>query len=174
MLCLKTIENQKNPPQPTPHSYPPTWGIWYLKATFSYRCMVFSSPCSAVLSVPVPQIRRHSTVPQGSQHHHDICPPAPSPDNISRRGGLSGVHNIRKKYGKITVSRFLNLFSVLKLFIASQRPRRPPETFLEPVASFSQSISPWRSMATPFIPKMISFVRTCTSQITHFPKPDLN
>jgi hypothetical protein len=27
-ISPKTIENPQNPPPPTPHSYPPTWGIW--------------------------------------------------------------------------------------------------------------------------------------------------
>ena len=40
---------------------------------------------------------------------------------------------------------------------------------LRPVASFSQSMSPWRAMATPFTPEMTSTFRTFTSQITYFP-----
>ena len=51
---------------------------------------------------------------------------------------------------------------ILDKNIASQRPGRYLETFLEPVASFSQSMSLWRSMATTFTPKMTSTVRTCT------------
>ena len=39
---------------------------------------------------------------------------------------------------------------------------------LEPVASFSQSMSPWRSTATPFTPKITKCVRTCTSHVTTF------
>ena len=38
--------------------------------------------------------------------------------------------------------------------MASRRPQRYLETFLDPVASFSQSMSPYRSTATPFIPKI--------------------
>ena len=46
-------------------------------------------------------------------------------------------------------------------FIASRRPRRPPETFLEPVAPFSQSMSPYRPTTTPFIPKITLFLCSC-------------
>ena len=61
--------------------------------------------------------------------------------------------------------------------MASRRSGRHLKTFLEPVASVSQSISPWRSMATPFTPKTtqhFDLFRTCTSHTTHFPKLDLN
>ena len=38
--------------------------------------------------------------------------------------------------------------------MVSRRPGRYLKTFLEPVASFSLSMSPWRAMGTPFVPKI--------------------
>ena len=38
--------------------------------------------------------------------------------------------------------------------MASQSPQNPLKTFLKPVASFSQSIGPFRGMPTPFMPKI--------------------
>ena len=38
--------------------------------------------------------------------------------------------------------------------MASQSPRNHLKTFLEPVASFSQSLGPFRATATPFMPKI--------------------
>ena len=46
--------------------------------------------------------------------------------------------------------------------MASQRPGRYLETFLEPVASFSQSMSPWRATATHFRPEITYFGRPKT------------
>ena len=40
------------------------------------------------------------------------------------------------------------------LKMVSQRPGRYLKTFLDPVASFSQSMSPYRSTTTPFIQKL--------------------
>ena len=40
--------------------------------------------------------------------------------------------------------------------MASRRPGRYLETFLEPAASLWLSMSPWRATATPFVPKMIN------------------
>ena len=37
--------------------------------------------------------------------------------------------------------------------MVSRRPGRHLKTFLEPVASFSLSMSPWRAMVTPNVPK---------------------
>ena len=37
--------------------------------------------------------------------------------------------------------------------MTSRRPGSHLKTFLEPVASFSLSMSPWRAMATPNVPK---------------------
>ena len=50
-----------------------------------------------------------------------------------------------------------------------RRPGRYLKTFLEPVASFSQSMSPFRATATPFIHKITKDHRTIISQITIFP-----
>ena len=55
------------------------------------------------------------------------------------------------------------------IFMASLRPGRYLETFLEPVASFCQSMSPWRAMATPFMPEITKYYRTFMSQISDFP-----
>ena len=52
-------------------------------------------------------------------------------------------------------------------------PGRYLKMILRPVASFSQSMSPWRATATHFMPEMTSFFRTCTSQITYFVKLSL-
>ena len=52
--------------------------------------------------------------------------------------------------------------------MASRRPRRYLKTFLEPVASFSQSMSPFRAMATPFVPEITKSYRTLSSRITDF------
>ena len=47
--------------------------------------------------------------------------------------------------------------------MASRRPGRYLETFLEPVASFSQSMSPYRATPTPFTPKIMTFSLPATS-----------
>ncbi len=52
---------------------------------------------------------------------------------------------------------FWTLAAIFNFFMASQRPGRYLETFLEPVASFSQSISPYRPMAIPFVPNITTF-----------------
>ena len=44
-----------------------------------------------------------------------------------------------------------------EFYMASRRPQRYLETFLEPVASFSQSMSPYRATPTPFTPKIMTF-----------------
>ena len=46
---------------------------------------------------------------------------------------------------------------IFEFYMASQRPQRYLETFLEPVASFSQSMSPYRATPTPFTPKIMTF-----------------
>ena len=50
-----------------------------------------------------------------------------------------------------------------KKSMVSSRPRRHLKTFLRLVASFSLSMSPWRAMATPFVPILMIFVdfRAC-------------
>ena len=52
--------------------------------------------------------------------------------------------------------------------MVSQRPRRYLQTFLDPAASFSQSMSPYRSTTTPFTPEIITCLRTCTSRTPLF------
>ena len=52
--------------------------------------------------------------------------------------------------------------------MVSQKPGRYLKTFLEPVASFSQSMSPFRAMATPFVPEITKYYRTLVSRITDF------
>ena len=85
--------------------------------------------------------------------------------NISRRGGISGVHNIRKNTVKSNVGGFSTFFAFFNFFIASRRPRRPPETFLEPVAPFSQSMGPYRATTPPFIPKSM-LLRVLVTSVT--------
>ncbi len=48
---------------------------------------------------------------------------------------------------------FRTLAAIFEFYMASQKPRNPLKTFLEPVASFSQSMGPFRAMAPPFMPK---------------------
>ena len=54
--------------------------------------------------------------------------------------------------------------------MASRRPGRYLKTFLEPTASFCQSMSPCRATATPFMPEITKYYGTLMSQITDFPK----
>ena len=79
--------------------------------------------------------------------------------NIGPWCGISGV----QIYGKIQdfriFSYFRYFFAFFKFFIGSLGPGRHLETFLEPVASFSQSISPWRATATHFRPEITYFGR---------------
>ena len=56
-----------------------------------------------------------------------------------------------------------------EFYMVSRRPGRYLKTFLEPVASFSQSMSPFRAMATPFMPEITKYHRTPISRITDFP-----
>ena len=53
--------------------------------------------------------------------------------------------------------------------MVSRKPGRHLKTFLEPVASFSQSMGPFRAMATPFMPEVTKSYRTLISRITDFP-----
>ena len=50
---------------------------------------------------------------------------------------------------------FPTLATIFEFFMASQRPGRYLKTFLEPTASFSQSMGPFRATATPFMPKTV-------------------
>ena len=50
---------------------------------------------------------------------------------------------------------FRTLGTFFEFYLASQRPRSHLKTFLEPVASFSQSMSPFRATPPPFMPKSI-------------------
>ena len=71
---------------------------------------------------------------------------------------IEHISRIYGKYGKIQIFRFLGFSTILVIFnfyIRFFRPRRHLESFLEPVASFSQSMSPWRAMATPFMAEII-------------------
>ena len=56
--------------------------------------------------------------------------------------------------------------------MASRRSERYLETFLDPVAPFSQSMSPYRAPATPFTPKMMIFRRPATSVNPPFSSSD--
>ena len=49
---------------------------------------------------------------------------------------------------------FRTLSAIFEFYMASQKPRRHLKPFLEPVAPFSQSLGPFRGMATSFIPNM--------------------
>ena len=53
-------------------------------------------------------------------------------------------------------------------YMASRRPGRHLKIFLEPVASFSQSMGPYRATATPFTPKIAHFLCFCHAQKTWF------
>ena len=85
-------------------------------------------------------------------------------DNISAAGRYIGSSNIWK------IREFWNFRRpFVEYYRVSRRPGRYLETFLEPVALFCQSTSPWRAMATPFMPKITEYYRTLVSQITDFP-----
>ena len=64
----------------------------------------------------------------------------------------------------------LTLAAIFEFYMTSQRPGRYLETFLESVASFFQSMSPFRAMATPSTPEITKYDRTFMSQITDFSK----
>ena len=64
-------------------------------------------------------------------------------------------------------STFLIFFGFFYFFIKYLGRQRDLEGFLEPMASFSQSMSPWRATATHFMSKITSNFRSCTSQITY-------
>ena len=70
-----------------------------------------------------------------------------------------GSSNIRKIRDFRIFLNFQYCSHFFKLFIGSLGPGRHLETFLEPVASFSQSISPWRATATHFRPEITYFGR---------------
>ena len=53
---------------------------------------------------------------------------------------------------------FRTLAAIFEFYMASQSPQSHVKIFLEPVASFSQSLSPFRAMATPFIPNITTFI----------------
>ena len=77
---------------------------------------------------------------------------------------------VRSKSVATICTKNIVLYSIaglLYFFIGFLGPRRHLESFLEPVASFSQSMSPWRATATPFMSKMPSSYLTLTSQITN-------
>ena len=59
--------------------------------------------------------------------------------------------------------RFFMCLVIFEFYMASRRPGRYLETFLEPVASFSQSMSPYRATPTPFTPKIMPFPRPTPS-----------
>ena len=55
---------------------------------------------------------------------------------------------------------FLNVFG---RFTLSRKPRRVFKSFLGAVARYTQILSPWRAMATPFVSKVIEKPRNCAS-----------
>ena len=55
---------------------------------------------------------------------------------------------------------FRTLAAIFEFYMASQSPWNPLKTFREPVASFSQSLGPFRATAIPFMPKIIT-MKTC-------------
>ena len=63
---------------------------------------------------------------------------------------------------------FVDVFWILLMCVVSQRPGRYLETFLDPVAPFSQSISPSRPTTTPFSPDITKFCRTRPPQSLDF------
>ncbi len=60
---------------------------------------------------------------------------------------------------------FRTLSAFFELYMASQSPRSHLKTFLEPAASFSQSLGPYRPTATPIMPKLLHFGRLFPEQI---------
>ena len=59
---------------------------------------------------------------------------------------------------------FGTLAVIFEFYMASQRPRRHLETFLEPVAPSSLNMSPYRAMATPFMPDIVTFMTFISSR----------
>ncbi len=59
------------------------------------------------------------------------------------------------------------MLAIVYVFIRFLGPRRHLESFLKPVASFSQSVGPWQAAATQFIPEITSDFRNSTPQITN-------
>ncbi len=53
----------------------------------------------------------------------------------------------------MTFLNFRTLAAIFEFYMASQSPQNPLKTFLKPMASFSQSLGPFRAMAIPFMPK---------------------
>ena len=78
-------------------------------------------------------------------------------DSISRSGT---PHSDMEKYGTIQFAGFWTLAAIFEYYMVSRRPRRYLKTFLELVASSWLNISPWRAMATMFVPKMTNFLRS--------------
>ena len=70
----------------------------------------------------------------------------------------ANILNIQKYRNLRSFLYFLTFAAILYFLMASQKPRSHLKTFLEPVASFYQSMSPFQATATPFIPKIVSCV----------------
>ena len=69
--------------------------------------------------------------------------------------GVRGLINKKTvKYGVCFSVYFCNHFG---FFIVSRRPWRYLKTFLDPTASLSFNMGPWRAMATTFVPKTTNF-----------------
>ena len=64
---------------------------------------------------------------------------------------------------------FQTFETCFEFVMVSQRPRRYLKTFLDPVASLSQSMSPFRSTTTPFTPETTKSFQTHPSQTPIFP-----
>ena len=94
-------------------------------------------------------ITQSAIIVKGSAHAADPTP------------GLIGEY---QKYCKNTsFLHFRTLAAIFEFYMPSQKPRRYLKTFLEPVALFSQSMSPFRATATPFIPNITTFTSSITS-----------
>ena len=67
--------------------------------------------------------------------------------------GIIGIIGIIDNFKTLMKNTNANL--KFRCFMTSQRAGGYLETFLEPVAPLWLSISPWRAMATPFMPKIM-------------------
>ncbi len=78
-------------------------------------------------------------------------------NNIIAAGAVDRELKIYGNIRKNMIFHFSSKTHFFIFFLWSRRPGRYLKTFLTPVASFSQSMSPWRATTTPFSPKITNF-----------------
>ena len=153
LLQYFTIFLYKN----TPHSYPPLGGLWYRVLSYLVIPIIQQAPACS-------QDSNNGTSTFAECAQND---PSSDPKQGMAQTGEIGLYT---KYWIYCVFFSPICLAFLNYFMFFLGPQRHPESFLEPMASFSQSMSPWRATATPFMSKMTSSFRTLTSQITNIQK----